>query len=96
MSTKAHLGFEGAFPFGQPSDNLRTTFGHFLACSKWYLAPGRAGVRKRLGEHMGVGVGVWGLGVGFWGLGFQIALEIILRTVFAQNAAESEAVGSSD
>ena len=54
------------------------------------------GSRKRLGEHMGVGVGVWGLGVGFWGLGFQIALEIILRTVFAQNAAESEAVGSSD
>jgi hypothetical protein len=95
MSTKAHLGFEEAFPFGQASDKLRTIFGHFLACSKWYLAPGRAG-GESLGEHMGVGVGVWGLGVGFWGLGFQIALEIILRTVFAQNAAESEAVGSSD
>ena len=93
MSTKAHLGFEGAFPFGQPSDNLRTLFGLFKIVSGTW--EGR-GSRKRLGEHMGVGVGVWGLGVGFWGLGFQIALEIILRTVFAQNAAESDAVGSSD
>ena len=44
MSTKAHLGFKGAFPFGQASDKLRTTFGHFLSCSKRYLATGRAGV----------------------------------------------------
>ena len=37
MSTKVHLGFGGAYPFGQPSDNLQTTFGHFLASSKRYL-----------------------------------------------------------
>jgi hypothetical protein len=92
MSTKAHLGFEGAFPFGQPSDNLRTTFGHFLACSKWYLAPGRAGVRKRLGEHMGVGVGVWGLGVGFWGFKLLWKLsfaQFLLKTLRSRKQSEA-------
>ena len=45
MSTNnAPLGFEEALPFGQASDKLRTTFGHFLPCSKRYLATGRAGV----------------------------------------------------
>ena len=33
MSTKAHLGFEGAFPFRHPSDNLRTLFGLFKMVS---------------------------------------------------------------
>jgi len=92
MSTKAHLGFEEAFPFGQASDKLRTIFGHFLACSKWYLTPGRAGVPAKAWVSTwvsGSGVGVWVLGFG----GVQIVWEIILRNVFAQNTAESEEVG---
>ena len=59
MSTKAHLGFEEALPFGQASDNLRTLFALFKTVSgNW---EGQCS-RGSLGEHMGVGVGV-----GVWG-----------------------------
>ena len=87
MSTKAHLGFEEALPFGQASDNLRTLFALFkMVSGNW---EGRCS-RGSLGEHMGVGVGVgvWGLTLGLSGF------KLLRKLSFAQFGTKHCGVGS--
>ena len=93
MSTKAPLGFEGALPFGQASDNLRTLFALFKTVSgNW---EGRCS-RGSLGEHISC--------VKYLGIQFRRCLTVIATIVskivtnifVGQKPAKSEAVGSSD
>ena len=52
------------------------------------------GSRKRLGEHMGVGVGVWGLGVEFGVWGFKLLWKLsfaqfLLKTLRSRKQSEA-------
>ena len=96
MSSKClpKLTWASRKPF--PSDKLRTTFGHFLPCSKRYLATGRAGVPAE--AWVSTWVSVSGSGFGVWLLGFRVSncFGNYPLLSLARNTAESEAVGSSD
>jgi hypothetical protein len=95
MSSKClqKLTWASRKPF--PSDKLRTIFGHFLACSKWYLAPGRAGVPAKAWVSTwvsGSGFGVWVLGFGVWGFKLLRKLsfaQFLLKTLRSRKQSEA-------
>ena len=83
--------------FGQPSDNLRTLFGLFKMVSGTW--EGRRS-HESLGEHMGVGVGVWSLGLRFgsWSLALKLSPNLSFAYIFfkhLQSRKEWEALNEA-
>ena len=93
MSTKAPLGFEGALPFGQPSDNLRTLFALFKTVSgNWEGRCSRDtfNIRKSCVEYLGIQFRRCLTVIA------TIVSKIVTNIFVGQKPAKSEAVGSSD
>ena len=96
MSSKCLPKLTWASRKPSPSDKLRTSFGHFLPCSKWYLATGRAGVPAEAWVRTWVSGSGRGLKFDSWGFRVSNCFGNYPLLSFAQNTAESEGVGSSD